>query len=301
MRPEHFKRRKTPCFIVGQTTRWLAILASVLVLACLIDWFVSQRNQPAAPSQPLSSSSSRARSSAEPLQASRDVLPPVIHEGRSGRVVYPYSVIPGGIQSIQDLKNAIAKDPVVSAHYATFRLEDARIIRLDRERSMHVSYRLDNQVYWTKRKLKLLKGETLVTDGVQTARTRCGNMISETIVAQAFPNEPTLQELNTPAESRYVPGEPGSDDRFHKLKPEPEPELEPNAPPGRGPSSGGGTGPFIYIPSGPAGPILSPAVHAPPPVVSTPEPGTAIQLLTSLVVLFFLLRRRPKDAPKIAS
>ena len=300
MRPEHFKRRKTPWFIVGQTTRWLAILASVLVLACLIDWFVSQRNQPAAPSQPPSSSSSRARSSAEPLQASRDVLPPAVHGERSGRVVYPYSVIPGGIQSIQDLKNAIAKDPVVSAHYATFRLEHARIIRLDRERSMHVSYRLDNQVYWTKRELKFLKGETLVTDGVQTARTRCGNMISETIVAQAFPNEPTLQELNTPAESRYVPGELGSDNRFPKLKP--EPELEPNAPPpGRGSSSGGGTGPFILIPSSPAGPILSPAVHVPPPVVSTPEPGTAIQLLTSLVVMFFLLKRRPKDAPKIAS
>src|SRR5258708_1597732 len=247
MRPEHFKRRKTPWFIVGQTTRWLAILASVLVLACLIDWFVSQRNQPAAPLQSLSSSSSRANSSADPLQASRDVLPPLVHEGRSGRVVYPYSVIPGGIQSIQDLKNAIAKDPVVSAHYATFRLENARIIRLDRDRSMHVSYRLDNQVYWTKRELKLLKGETLVTDGVQTARTRCGNMISETIMAHASPNEPTLQELNTPAESRYVPGELGSDNRFPKLKP--EPELEPNAPPpGRGSSSSGSSGPLLLHP-----------------------------------------------------
>jgi hypothetical protein len=298
MRAEHFKRRKSRWFIVGRRMGWLITLALVLALACLIDWFELQRYHAAAPLQSISSSSSGASASADPLLASKGILPAAVHGERSGRVVYPYSVIPGGIQSIQELKNAIAKDPVVSEHYATFRLADARIIRLDRERSMHVSYRRDNHVYWTKLELKLAKGETLVTDGVQTGRTRCGNLIAETIMAPVSPNEPTAQELNTPVENHYTPGELESDNRFPDLEPAPDP----NVPPAGGePSSGGKTEPFIFLPSGPAGPIPYPPVPAPPPVVNTPEPGTAIQLLTSLVVMFFLLKRRPKDAPKIVS
>ena len=37
------------------------------------------------------------------------------------RPVYPYSVIPGGVESAQELKNAVLRDSVVAGHYAGFR------------------------------------------------------------------------------------------------------------------------------------------------------------------------------------
>ena len=166
MRAERFRRRKSRWFIVGRRMGLLAALALGLALACILDWYMSQRPDATVPLQSISGRSPGSSTPADPLLASKDLLPLAVHGEPSKRVVYPYSVIPGGIHSIQELKNAIAKDSVVSAHYATFRLAHARIIRLDRERSMHVSYRLGDQVYWTKRELKLAKGETLVTDGV---------------------------------------------------------------------------------------------------------------------------------------
>ena len=277
---------------------WLATLALGLALACFLDWFMSQRRVLIVPPQPISSGSPGASAPTDPLPVSNGILPLAVQEERSAKVVYPYSIIPGGIQSIQELKNAIAKDSVVSAHYATFHLERARIIRLDRERSMHVSYRLGNQVYWTKRELKLAKGETLVTDGVQTARTRCGNLIAETIVAPVSPEEPTAQELNTPEDPPYTAGNLESVHRFPELVPPPGP----NAPPAEGSSpAGGGTKPGLPPPSGPPGLILYPAVPTPPRVVNTPEPGTATLLLTGLLALLFLQTRKPKGAPNIVT
>ena len=299
MRAEHFRKKRPRWFRVGQGMRWLTILALVLALACSVDWFMSQRRHAAIPLQSISSSNTGASAPTDPMRASKSILPLADHEERSKRIVYPYSIIPGGIRSVQELKNAIAKDSVVSAHYATFHLAHARIIRLDRERSMHVSYRLGDQVYWTKRELKLAKGETLITDGVQTARTRCGNLISETIVAPVSPKEPTAQELDTPIDPHYTPGELESDNRFPEL----DPVLDPIVPPtGGGSSAGGGIIPPIFLPSGPAGPMPYPAVPTPPLVVNTPEPGTATLLLPGLLALLLLLRKRkPKDAPKIVT
>ncbi len=298
MRAEHFRRQKSRWFNVGRRTRWLAILALVLTLACVIDWSVSQRRHAVAPMQSISSSNSGASAPTEPLLDSKGILPLADHAERSRKVVYPYSVIPGGIRNIEDLKNAIAKDPVVSAQYAGFRLAHARIIRLDRERSMHVSYRLGDQVYWTKDELMLAQGETLITDGTQTARTKCGNLIAESIVAPVSLNEPTAQQLNTPVPSPYTPGELESGNLFPEIA---QPAYS-NVPPAGGSSySGGEIEPGILLPSGPAGPIPYPVVPTPAPVVKTPEPGTAILLLTALLALFFIQRRKRKDAPKIVT
>jgi hypothetical protein len=116
------------------------------------------------------------------------------------RRVYPYSVIPGGVQSIKELTDAIGRDPVVAAHYVGFDLTRAQVVRLKQDRTVYVSYRRENQIYWTKRKLKLLRGETIITDGKSAARTRCGNLVSETLVGQASANEPSEKTLDTPQE-----------------------------------------------------------------------------------------------------
>ena len=51
------------------------------------------------------------------------------------RTVYKYSVVPGGVRSVQELKWAAEHDPVVAAHYAGFDYDRARVVeRLIRSR-----------------------------------------------------------------------------------------------------------------------------------------------------------------------
>jgi hypothetical protein len=279
---------------MGRRMRGLVALALVLALACVIDWLVSHRHHAAV----MQSSHTGASAATRSLLASNDTLPLAGHAERSLKVIYPYSVIPGGVHSIKELKAAIAKDPVVSAHYAAFHLENARMIRLDRARTMHVSYRRGDEVFWTKRELKLAKGETLITDGSETVMARCGNMIAEAIVAPGSPNEPTAQELNTPDPNSYTPGDLESDDRFPEIQPVGSSYVPPV---GEGFHPGGGSGPSIFLPSGPAGPSPYPGVPTPSPVVKTPEPGTGILLVAGLLALFFMQKRKTKVAPRDVS
>jgi len=105
------------------------------------------------------------------------------------RVVYPFSVIPGGVQSTMELTSAVVHDPVVAGHYADFDIAKAKLVRLDHDEVVHVSYRMNNMIYWTKRTYLLHKGEILVSDGKHQARTRCGNRVSPT-GGTTSPNEP---------------------------------------------------------------------------------------------------------------
>jgi hypothetical protein len=98
---------------------------------------------------------------------------------REHRLEYPYSVIPGGVQSAAELRQAVRRDVVVAAHYAGFDIEHARIERVNRPLPVFVSYRRADRVYWTRKRLTLLPGETIITDGIHSARTRCGNRIAD--------------------------------------------------------------------------------------------------------------------------
>src|ERR1700690_5649 len=124
------------------------------------------------------------------------------------RHLYPYSVIPGGVESGGELQNAIRNDPVVARHYANFDMARTRIISSDRERMVYVSYRMGAQIFWTNRALRLHKGEVLITDGTHEARTRCGNQISETAQAPVSAEQPALSAFEGFAQpgSSYGPG-----------------------------------------------------------------------------------------------
>jgi hypothetical protein len=111
------------------------------------------------------------------------------------RRLLPYSVIPGGIESVAELKSAIQSDPVVARHYADFNLERARVVTLDRDRAVYVSYRMGSEIFWTNRRLYLRRGETVVSDGVNAARTRCGNRISENLLSPTSAKQPPLEAL----------------------------------------------------------------------------------------------------------
>jgi hypothetical protein len=295
MGTQPLKKQESRWAAAGRRTGWLAVFALVLALAFGYGWSVSLRHRATAN---LLSGKSSSTASTDPSPASGEMLPAAIRAEESRKVFYPYSVIPGGIQSIDELKVAIARDPVIAAQYAEFRLVNARIIQLERESTMHVTYRRGDHVYWTERELLLPKGELLVTDGSETALARCGNLIAETVADPGSPNEPTPQELNTPVPSPTAAGELESDDRFPGLQFLPDPYTPPT---GTNLHSNGGSGPGTYVPSGPPGPIPYPGQPKTPAVIMVPEPGTAMLLLAGLLAVMLAYMRKQKNAPKNAN
>lgn len=123
----------------------------------------------------------------------------ILSEARPSRTVYPYSVVPGGVEDAKELKWVAEHDPIVGAHYAGFDYAHARVVRLTLARTAYLSYRIGNHIYWTRRRINLHKGEALITDGRMTARTRCANRVEETPQQQAAsPGEPPGQRFDEP-------------------------------------------------------------------------------------------------------
>jgi hypothetical protein len=125
-------------------------------------------------------------------------LDQVLSHAESSRPVYPYSVVPGGVEDAKELKWVAEHDPVVAAHYAGFDYARARVVRLVLARTVYLSYRIGNHVYWTSHRVTLHKGEKLITDGRMTARTRCANRVEETPQQEASPVEPPVQKFDEP-------------------------------------------------------------------------------------------------------
>jgi hypothetical protein len=192
----------------------------------------------------------------------------------SYRPVYPYSIIPGGIRSVKELKHAIAHDPLVKAHYQDFDLANARIVRLTKDRAVHVSYRRGGGIYWTKKKITLFKGETLITDGKNASRTRCGNRISDPPVTPSSPDEPSPGVFDEPVV--------------------PPPPVAPLPPPyGSTPVTPGGSVPIVpIIPIFPGGGSPPPVGTKPPNPTPVPEPDTFYLLIGSLPVVWLVLKKR---------
>ena len=123
----------------------------------------------------------------------------ILSEARPSRPVYPYSVVAGGVEDAKELKWVAEHDPIVGAHYAGFDYAHAQVVRLTLARTAYLSYRIGNHIYWTRRRIKLHKGEKLITDGRMTARTRCANRVEETPQQQAVsPAEPAMQRFDEP-------------------------------------------------------------------------------------------------------
>ncbi len=112
--------------------------------------------------------------------------------------VYPYSVVPGGVKDPQDLHDAALRDAVVRRHFSHFDFAHAQLIRSTELREVYLSYRIRNTVFWTRKKVRLLPGELLLTDGKITARARCGNQISDTAKPEVSDEEPDEDVIDQP-------------------------------------------------------------------------------------------------------
>jgi hypothetical protein len=208
----------------------------------------------------------------------------VEHFEKDHRVIFPYSIIPGGAESQQELRQAVTRDPVVARHYSDFDLTRVRRITLSAPQSMYVSYRIGNDVFWTKHKLTLPKGETMLTDGHVMARTRCGNRVSALPSKPHALVEPTAEEINAPIFGPSVS----------------TPYLVAYSAPLHAFPSGSDfqpTGSFFPLPGGGDGSGISgttppPIVTSPGPPVGVPEPGTAGLVLVGLGAVCLMGRNR---------
>lgn len=209
---------------------------------------------------------------------------------RPGRPAYLYSVIPGGIANAEELKLAMDHDPVVAQQFAGFDFQRAHLVQISDKRPMHVAYRMGDKVYWTRKKVALHPGETLISDGKIVARTRCGNRIAMAPLGPPAMAEPTEADLNQPLFS--------NDMVTHEVDPQPETyaaaiplPVEANALqptkrkripffllpffgwPGGGGTGGGGRG------------------SLPPPLAVTPEPGAMLLLSSGLAGVYWKVRK----------
>jgi len=114
------------------------------------------------------------------------------------RIVYPYSVVPGGVHSPEELFELSQHDPAIGRHYEGFDFRHARVIELDEPRLVYLSYRIGNNIFWTHKKVALRKGEKVITDGKMTARTRCANRVSDTAQKAISPEEPPAEKFEEP-------------------------------------------------------------------------------------------------------
>ena len=174
---------------------------ALVIFACAAFTFVLS----SVALQFLSPSLFHAARNAEPdrrtAEASRNLLLASQQEvlrQMDGRPVYRYSVVAGGVRDVRELKWAAEHDPVVGAHYAGFDYEHARVVKLVLARTAYISYRIGNRVYWTRHRVSLKKGETVITDGKMTARTRCANRVEEVPQKATSESEPPAVLFDEP-------------------------------------------------------------------------------------------------------
>lgn len=245
------------------------------------------------------------------------------------RRVYKYSVVPGGVESPEELAEARRNDPVVAANFADFGTH-TYITHLQQDVYVYVAYRIGNKVYYTKKKHKVCKGEEIITDGKNSARTRCANRITKVFKAPNIVfNEPKPPELDIiePPESPYleVPDNPLITQNYS-----PYPRIEDYQAPKVGPIASSGASPLpkpilpseVILPGiepitgGIAGPLFTPTPASTGPGGGTgggtggggtggggtggggggtgsivPEPSAWALLLVSWAVLFLLNKK----------
>lgn len=197
------------------------------------------------------------------------------------RRVYPFSIVAGGVHGREELANAMSRDSLVGRHYSDFDVSKTRIVKLAAAKTGYVSYRLNNKVYWTKNKITLDRGEEVLTDGVNYARTRCGNRISENEHGETSALEPPLEALDTPTEDLIATELPDDPPKYSGAEFDPDVVdalLGSNLSGMDDPSSStmfNGVSSSLFIPEFANGPFGFPGVYS-VPIQNAPDGGLSV-------------------------
>jgi hypothetical protein len=162
----------------------ISVIAAFAVVAAFVGAVLFLEPLRAARVEPLKAANEAVLAHDVDLEPARD---------ESVRTVYPFSVIPGGVYTAGEFSEAVATDPAVGAHYGDVTPAAMHVETVDAPRSAYMSYRIGDQIYWTKRKLALHDGERVLTDGSVTIRARCGNRLSDEPLQPTSDVEPPVQ------------------------------------------------------------------------------------------------------------
>ena len=156
------------------------------------------------------------------------------------------------------------------------------VVQVKEARSVYVSYRRGDDVFWTSKKLRLAVGETLITDGQHISRTRCGNQISdEPRLPVSLAGDPEPQALDSPVPYEII--EPfvasiGGEIGGGGIPANAVPSFTLAGAGVGGTIGGSGISGVPIIPA--TGGVVPGPGNTPP--ISTPEPGSLILLTTGL-------------------
>jgi PEP-CTERM motif len=290
-----------------------------LITAAVSVWAFNNRPRPAAKIQTAAEWSSNPSENlaimAGPGRAALKIRKP-------SHPVYNYSVVPGGVHTVEELREVTSRDRTVAEHYAGFRYDQARVVTLARPRLVYLSYRKKGAIYWTGKRHRLPAGEKVITDGKIVARTKCANRIEIRKQLGTSPEEPTMAQLEEvdppamppPAEVHFPaeyhtalltsPGEPGGGGT--ELLPSGGLGGLPLIPPGGG---GGGVGGGGGGGLGGGGGCETPAqekhehdfgqnddetkeTHCPTkPPAPVPEPNTILLMSSGLAAVYYVIRK----------
>ncbi len=297
----------------GNVFGWIYLVALICLFSVTFWGAVVTERTSARQERARAANAANSSSTSPPADVPDSHFDPVT----GSRTLFPYSVIPGGVESAEELRSALEHDPIAAAHYAGFDVSQTHVVRLASDEEMYVSYRLNNHIYWTNKKLRLLKGETVITDGKNVARTRCGNRLSATAevpMAARQPLDMTLDPaplpdlaaarpialpmaLPFPAFSSLLASSPGSSGGTFM------PPSFPIVGGGGSPSHKVVTPPTTAPPSPPTPPppttppIIPPGTPPGTPPVATPEPDSLVLTAAGISIVlaggcFGYLRRR---------
>lgn len=203
---------------------------------------------------------------------------------RPSRPAYPYSIVPGGVGSAEELREIAGHDPVVAKHFQGFDYQQAHLVTVAEKQSMYVAYRKGDKVYWTRKKVALQPGETLISDGKITARTRCGNRVAVAPLGPLAAMDPLESDLNQPLFSNDMVTnavEPQAEALAESLPlPDAANALQPTKKRKR-------FIPFLFLPL--AGLPGGSSSHT--PLAVAPEPGTLLLLSSGLAGVYWKARK----------
>ena len=106
---------------------------------------------------------------------------------------------PDGGRSVEAFRASVAHDPLVRDAYSDFAWGQAQAVAVKEPLLRYVAYRQGQEIFWTRKPLRIAAGETLLTDGQHTVRGQCCNMLSRVPRGPIASREPSAADLAPPS------------------------------------------------------------------------------------------------------